>query len=146
MIVGIYLPPGISKCDFDAFREGLLSTLDDIFLTMPLYRLIMAGDFNQYDMTFLALNFSLKNIITGPTRVNNCLDLIFVDSQLLSDYSPQNTDIGPPIGSSDHRCVFAWPGEVFNRRSIRKHVLYDLRLSHVLAFELRLLSSDWSGF
>ena len=142
MIIGIYLPPGIASNDFDAFHDTLLSTLDDILVTMPLYRLIIAGDFNQYDIAPLSLHLSLKNIVTGPTRENSCLDLILVDTRLLDDYSQERTDIGPPIGRSDHRCVFARPGEGVNRRCINKHILYDLRLSHVLAFEQRFLSGN----
>ena len=142
----MYLPPCIACSDFNAFLDKLQSTLDDIMLAMPLYHLIVAGDFNQHNMSPLSLQFSLVNIVNGPTREDACLDQILVDTRLLCEYRKERTEIGPPVGKSDHRCVYARPNDDVSKRSIKKHILYDLRMSHVLAFEQRFLDGNWSNF
>ena len=148
LVIGIYLPPGIPSRSFDQFCDSFVNATDDILNRLPCHRLIVAGDFNQYDRSFLLSNFSLRNIVSGATRLNANLDLIFIDKRLCLSYNPDNVVIGPPIGSSDHNVVFAksLTGTSSEPREIRKHVLYDLRLSHVLAFEKKFLSNDFTAF
>ena len=52
----------------------------------------------------------------------------------------------PPIGSSDHNVVIVRTHGLSNSRSIRKHVIFDLRESHVIDFEKRFLSNDFEAF
>ena len=146
IVIGIYLPPGILRHDVDAIHDKLIETLDFFLESMPLHRFIIAGDFNRYDMSPLTSQFSLTNIVSRPTRNDANLDLIFVDERLLSRYSPERIEVGPPIGGSDHRCVIARSCDAVERRQTKMHVLYDMRLSHILNFEQAFLENDMYSF
>ena len=96
LVIAIYLPPGILEKPFADFCESFVSVTDDILNQFPCHRLIVAGDFNRYSCTFLSSIFSLRNIVTGATRLNANLDLIFVDDRLATSYAPDDVVIGPP--------------------------------------------------
>lgn len=117
LICGVYLPPGLHTEVFKKFQDVLESVLDVFLISFPHDRLIIAGDFNRYDVSFLQLRFSLKNIVSGPTRFNACLDHIYVDKELLPKYNKDLVEIGPPIGSSDHKSVFIPSGNVRRKHS-----------------------------
>lgn len=146
IVIGIYLPPGIPSPSFHAFCDFFIKYVDNVLNKLPNHRLIVAGDFNQYDRSFLSLSLSLSNIVTGSTRLDANLDLIFVDRRIRESYDPNDVVIGPPIGNSDHRSVLAKTRNAAGRREKKKHVLFDLRLSNVLAFEQRFLSHDFEAF
>ena len=107
IVIGLYLPPGISAPNFQAFCASFCDTVDSILTSYPHHRPITAGDFNRYDQSFLTSKFSLLNIVTGATRLSALLDKIFVDPCIFDCYPAENIEIGPPIGRSDHNCVIA---------------------------------------
>ena len=146
IIIAIYLPPGILEKPFADFCKSFVNVTDDMLNQFPCHRLVVAGDFNRYNCTFLSSNFSLSNIVTGATRLNANLDLIFVDDRLFTSYAPDDVVIGPPIGSSDHNVVIVRTHGLSNSRSIKKHVIFDLRESRVLDFEQKFLSNDFEAF
>ena len=146
IVIGMYLRPGVNVVTFDAFCQTFIKAIDDILSQLPYYNLIVAGDFNQYDRSFLTSHFSLFNIVLDTTRSNACLDQIYVDTHFRALYDPKNVTVGPPVGSSDHRSVFVANANLTAKRVITKHTLFDLRLSNVLAFEQRFLSHDLHSF
>ena len=127
------MPPEITSFHVKTFQDTLSKALDIVVDSRPLHRLIVAGDFIRYDMSFLNHNFSLENIVTGPTRKTACLDLIFVDRLLLEYYDSEHVETGSPIGNSDHtcNCILVRLKEATKTRSIKKHVIHDLRLSQI---------------
>ena len=135
LICGIYIPPGLAASAFNQTRDDLQSALDNFLVSFPNYNIIIAGDFNQYNMSFLDQCFSLRNIVRCPTRLSANLDHIYIDKSLLDKYNSDKVEVGPPIGKSDHRSIFVHCETIYKKRSIRRHVVYDLRESHVLAFE-----------
>ena len=146
LIVGMYLRPGIDVFSFDAFCESFVKTIDDFLNQMPYHNLIVAGDFNQYDRSFLTTQLCLTDIVLSPTRENACLDQIYVDTRVSQFYDLDNIHIGPPIGKSDHRSVFVPATLTTRKRGVTKHVIYDLRMSNVLTFEQRFLAHDFDSF
>ena len=121
--------------------------MDDVLNQLPCHRLIVAGDFNRYNRSFLTSTFSLYNIVSGATRLNANLDLIFVDKRLCEWYDPARVVIGPPIGSSDHNSVFVDShASVNSRDGVKKCLLFDLRESHLLEFERKFMSNDFEPF
>ena len=88
----------------------------------------------------------MSNIVTEPTRCDAALDLVFVDSLIKSRYPIHNVEIGPPIGSSDHKSdhntVLVIPSHTNVSRASRKHIIHDLRQSHVLSFEMEFLNHN----
>ena len=139
LVIGVYIPPGLSQSNFQAFCNYFCNKLDSTLNRSFRCRLLVAGDFNRYDCTFLTHNFSLSNIVSEPTRLNAVLDLVFVDPLIKQRYAIHNVKIGPPIGSSDHNTVLVIPSNSNVTDSSRKHEIYDLRESHVLEFEKEFL-------
>ena len=142
----MYLAPGFSVPAFDSFCDIFINAIDNVLTQLPHHRLIVAGDFNQYNRTFLTSHLSLHNIVIGATRIDACLDQIFVDKEIFIMYKSENVSIGPPVGNSDHRSIFASIHGTKKRRTIKKHVLWDLRLSHLLKFEQNFLAHDFESF
>ena len=83
--------------------------------------------------------------MSGPTRLNAQLDQIFVDANLFNKYPPENVEVGSPIANSDHNSVFAKSTTDSQKRLIKKFLLYDFRLSNILAFEETFLSQDFGS-
>lgn len=146
LCIGIYLPPGILSQSFGSFCERFTSYLDDVLMKFPHHRLIVAGDFNQYDRTFLTTTFSLVNIVNEPTRLNASLDQIFVDKDIAESLPEYHVEIGPPIGTSDHCTVYAKFEDIVSDDTRRKRIFYDMRQSHVIEFERRFVANDFHAF
>ena len=146
IIVGAYFPPGMDSLKFRYTCDRTLSSIDEHLNAFPFHRLIVAGDFNRYDKRFLTSKFSLTNIVNSPTRKTAILDFILVDKCLQDQYDKDMVLIGPPIGSSDHNVVLAKSRKPEKRREVSEHVVFDLRESHVLEFEQRFLSNDFTEF
>ena len=124
MIVGIYLTPGVNISTFNSFCDAFINSLDDLLIKFSQHRLILAGDFNRYDRSFLTSHFSLRNIVTGPTRLNATLDFIFVEENIVHGYDEQKVEIGPPIGRSDHNTIFAPSRSYSKQRETKRHVFF----------------------
>ena len=146
IVAGVYLRPGVDATSFRNFCDDFVKSIDIVLNVHPFHSLVVAGDFNQYDRSFLISNLCLRNIVHGPTRGNSFLDQIFVDSSLQQIFNPSDVVIGAPIGSSDHDSVFACAKGHVKKRLITKHKLYDLRLSNILSFEQHFLSLDLNAF
>ena len=146
LVIGVYLPPGISSPMFKNFCDCFTSTLDDILLKFPSHRLIVAGDFNQYDRSFLSSTFSLINIVNEATRSNSSLDQIFIDKEIVKKFSDPHVEIGPPIGGSDHCTVYARFRNSADSNQSRKCTFYDMRETYVMDFERCFISNDFHRF
>ena len=147
LVIGIYLPPGMTSSVFHSICDSFIRTVDNLLIAFPHHRLIVAGDFNRYDRSFLTTNFSLKNVVNGPTRLNSSLDQIFTDRCIYDCYGSDDVEIGAPIGGSDHCTVFVRPRNSNRGKcNVRRQVFYDLRLSNLLAFERRFLANDLQSF
>ena len=62
---------------------------------------MLLGDFNNFEVTNLTRNLSLKQIVCSPTRGLATLDLIITDL----DYFYDKPRILAPLGSADHSIV-----------------------------------------
>lgn len=98
-MVTVYHPP--QNNDF-ALRNHLFQSLDSALARFPNSGIVILGDFNQFNPGSLISSFSLKQMVNKPTRGRNILDKIYTT---LSKYY-DNVNILPPIGQSDHSCVF----------------------------------------
>ena len=145
LISGLYLPPGMASYDFQAFQDTFAESLESS-LKLVSHKLNVAGDFNQYNDNFLIIEMSLRNIVHGPTRLNACLDRIYVDRRIFNKYDHNDVVIGPPIGNSDHNTVLAVSNEQLWHRVSKKHILHDFRDSNIYKFEQKFLSNDFTSF
>lgn len=54
LVCAVYLPPGLTSSIFVGFKERLEIFLDNFLFSFPHCRVMIAGDFNRYDMSFLS--------------------------------------------------------------------------------------------
>ena len=109
--------------------------------------MIIAGDFNDFDLKFLYENFRLVDRVTECTRANAILDHILIDESLCELY-PDSACIGPPLKNSDHNCVFLrflckhHSSSPEDRRPV---LAWDLRDSFVNDFLMHLSMTDFDS-
>ena len=120
--------------------------MDNLLTRFSHHLLIVTGDFNRYDQSFLTSHFPLRNIVSGPTRLNATLDFIFIEDSIRDAYDEHTVEIGPPIGKSDHNTIFAPSCDYSKDTDQKKHVLFDLRESNLIEFEKKFLAHDFERF
>ena len=59
--------------------------------------IIIAGDFNDFEVSVLQADFILYKTVIDLTRGNNILDQILISESLCEHY--QTADVGPPLSS-----------------------------------------------
>jgi hypothetical protein len=67
----VYHPP---QSDDRILRSHIFNCLDSLLAAYPNSAIILLGDFNQFQPGNLCSSFSLKKLVTKPTRGNNILD------------------------------------------------------------------------
>lgn len=138
-----YIPPGLSSFEKNNITVFFENVFDCELATCPDLNLIVCGDFNDFNSSIFLNYFSLKNCVESPTRGESVLDQIWISPAMLDHYVPC-ADVGPPLGTSDHRTVFLSTKchSVSSRfRSVR---IKDYRMSNLARFSQALSSSDFS--
>ena len=141
-VVCAYVPPSLKSNEADRISEYFVDTLDAHLSCFPDSNLMIAGDFNTFDSSIFADNFSLQNCVLLPTRKRAVLDQIWVNSDLGNAYTEAR--IGPPLGTSDHNTIIMTGKESTLASSIVVKV-WDFRSSNLEQFCHRLSLSDFSG-
>ena len=142
---GIYVPPGLCKAEHDAVTDYLISEFDRYLTKYPNDKLVIAGDFNDFKTGFLIDDFNLMNRVDACTRKDALLDQIWMNDDLCDTY-PHFANVGPPLGSSDHNCVFLRPvGVSVSVANCRSTLLWDFRDSNISDFLLRLSTTNFEA-
>lgn len=143
ILVTVYSPPNLSAAQKNSLSTYITGTLDSFLLFYPNSKVIINGDFNNYNTDHLCNLFSLKNMVHIETRGSSIIDLILIDNSLTSHYKPVYTY--PPIATSDHNIVVLQSHEVINQRNTKNLVTYDMRESNMNSFLLLLSQSNWAS-
>ena len=147
IVIGVvYRPP---NGDVENFCEKLITSCDDIGVNHT-KDIFLMGDFN---INYLAVNerhkklltnmeslTGLKQLITQPTRMTNCIDLIFTNCNEIANSGVLDIDI------SDHDLVFVTKKKAtITREQIdfygRSYKNYDKN-----DFQLHLINHNWETF
>ena len=139
----VYIPPNLpsnEKSSISAFFENVF---DEELAICPDLKFIVCGDFNDFNSSIFRHYFGLKNCVETPTRGESVLDQIWMSSTMVEHYVTC-AEVGPPLGTSDHRTVFL-PTRDYSV-SARKRIvkLKDYRMSNLAHFGRALSSSDFS--
>ena len=110
----------------------------------PKGKLVVAGDFNDFQTSFLRENFSLVNRVKDATRKEAILDLIWIDEDLGEFYS-NSADVGICLKNSDHNCFTLYPLWFSSSENYRQAVVWDYRDSHLNEYLNRLACIDFSA-
>ena len=140
-----YIPPNLPVSSHRSINDFCDQMHDSILETFPRTSFILCGDFNDFDSLHFQENFAFKNHVKSPTRGNSFLDQIWISEDLESKYSV-DAQIGPPLSSSDHNCVYLESLTLSKHstsiRSIK--TVYDLRQSNILRYMSCLSQQDFS--
>ena len=142
---GVYIPPGLSRADHNSVTDYLVSELDHLFSLYPHDKLLIAGDFNDFNTDFFQESFGLVNRVTEATRRNALLDHIWIDESVC-DFYPSPASVGPPLKNSDHNCILLRPlRQLQSVKDYRPHLVWDLRDANICDYFSRLSSSNFDA-
>lgn len=116
-----------------------------IFLNInPGCKVIITGDLNRFDITFLCEELCLISKVNEPTLVNGnaTLDFVLISENLSDRYS---VTVESPVSTSDHKSVLCVPNTILkDNSSFFKHIVYDYRHSNIVNFVLCVKNIDWN--
>ena len=75
-VIIVYYPPGQLRERENKIIEYLSNGLDELLHKRPSSGIIIAGDFNNLNLSRLCSRFSLRKTVSAPTRSKNTLDQI----------------------------------------------------------------------
>jgi hypothetical protein len=134
----VYRPPGT---DGKSISDHLFQSLLLAESQYPNCGIIVAGDFNKLDVSYIQRHFKLKQLVKAPTRGQATLDLILIN---LSELYSQ-PEITSPFGLSDHNTVSVVPKVRTPRQASKKSItVRDTRTSKKNSLGRYLNSIDWS--
>ncbi|XP_065577546.1 uncharacterized protein LOC136038402 [Artemia franciscana] len=135
----IYYPPR------SGFKKELTAYLqlytDRIRHKYPYAAITLCGDFNELDQKWLSAALSLDQVVKSPTRSDKTLDLIFTN---VEDYysAPK---IAPPLGASDHLCIFWTPLLSFPPKPLISYSYRPITDEKIAHFKVKLSSKSWAN-
>lgn len=126
-----YIPPNLRVTNNQSIIDYFSSSIDSIKSSNSNTKVIISGDFNQVNCIDLEIQNNMINIVHKPTRSNNILDKIFIESHIKSNY--YKCTILPPLKASDHNIVHVKSKNhySFNRKVV---TLFDYRQSNLDTF------------
>ena len=144
----VYIPPNTKAADLSEMREAQSEEIAAARISYKRPLIIVGGDFNRRDISScLGDTEPIKSILTGPTRGESTLDVVYTnfggqvrESEVVPALQAENGT------ASDHRCVFIraafpptkpfeWVVKYTHRRSKRADE----------AFCRNMASADWSS-
>ena len=143
IIVLLYCPPWYNAVKCKQLCDFISDSYDRILRHFPNAAFILMGDFNHLNTSLFNRHLGLKQLITKPTRGRNILDKFFTN---ISAYFKEPL-ILPPIGKSDHNCIFI-KSDTSNRKSNSKRTVYRRRLNDTVIDQIGmdLYRFNWAEF
>ena len=122
----------------------MADTIDEINLTFNEAIIIIAGDFNQADTTFLECDYAFNQLVASVTHGRNILDKVFVNQTDLFVSSVFDSLI-----KTKHKAVLIHSDNCQFKRltsemSRRKTRVYDLKPHNIDALRAAIGNYDWS--
>ena len=74
-----YVPPNLKADVFLLIKTHIIDIFDHLLSLYPNVNMLLCGDFNRYDFSFVSHNFNLVNVVSIPTFGNSTLDKFFCD-------------------------------------------------------------------
>ena len=147
IVIGVvYRPP---SGDIDKFCETLITSCDGIGVNYT-KDIFLMGDFN---INYLAVNdrhkkllthmeslTGLKQLIAQPTRMTNCIDLIFTNCNEIANSGVLHINI------SDHDVIFATRKKANVRRELIDFYGRSYRNYDIENFQQHLINHNWEVY
>ena len=140
----IYCPPWYSAELKKSLITYIVNAVDIVRRRYSNAAFIISGDFNNLDTSFLLRCTDSIQINSSPTRGDRVLDKVFV-SRNYAKFYVRRANVLPPLGKSDHSCVFVQP---LSRNSLppvgyNTHFKRSLTDFNIDTVALYLSSVDW---
>ena len=103
----VYCPPSYNADERRSLVNCLINSVDKIYRDHPQAAVIICGDFNQLDTSLFNKHLLLQQFVRTATRGRNILDKVFINS--CKTFYCYPAEILPPLGKSDHCCIFIKP-------------------------------------
>ena len=142
VIIAIYLPPNLAKEITSSIFYYLVSVIDNALNRYPYYKCMVMGDLNRHDTDVFTKELSLVNIVNSSTRGTAILDYVFI-SDTISDFY-ENSDVGNPIGRSDHNTVTCNPKPT-RSQNITFKTTRDFSNKNIEIIKEKLARVNWSA-
>ena len=127
----IYIPPGLKTADHDIIIDYLIFEIDRLLTMYPDDKIVISGDFNDFNAALFGEYFGLINRVLSAKRKDVVLDHIWIDEGLCDCY-PHEADVGPPLGKSDHNSILLRSvSKSLSEENRRPTLVWDFRESHI---------------
>ncbi|XP_071959944.1 uncharacterized protein [Antedon mediterranea] len=137
-IGAIYYPPSANYPN--QLLEHVGNVIDSIYGMDRLANIIVLGDFNHLNTTYMQSELGMEQMIDFPThRKNNILDKVFMNRP--ERYS-KATKLAP-LGRSDHCCILLKPIHVIPTSNYTTCTIQPYRNSSVRSFGSWITAHDW---
>ena len=138
----VYCPPWYNVDLKMNLTSYLTTTIDNIYRKYPNAAFIVCGDFNSYNTDFIVQRFHFTQISSSSTRGDNVLDKLFLNC---CKYYLPVAEILPPLGKSDHNCVYLGTLTRNDMVSVGWRSVFSRRVndSSIDAFGVQLAAVDW---
>ena len=120
--------------------DFLSDCCEEILLSNPNSKIIIAGDINQLDIKDLTRHHAIQQIVKAPTRGQKTLDIFLTNCPLYW----KTPSVFQGLVRSDHLAVLVLPR--ITSKPIRKFVYFrDVREHRKIEMERKLADFDWSS-
>ena len=141
IIVTVYCPPWYEVARKRALQKFITIGLDKLLCLHPNAAVVVLGDFNTLDTSFLSRHFGFRQLVKAGTRGDRILDKMYTNCHTLYDEAV----ICAPLGRSDHKSVVVrspWSKRVpVGRKTVTKR---DFSGDVYNCIESDLLKVNWS--
>ena len=138
----IYIPPSVSSADATDIHNYIVLSCDYFSSTLKNHRVLLCGDFNQFNTDDICSALGLSNIVLSPTCGGSCLDKILISECLIASTT---CSVGPPISNSDHNSVSATVNCKYSDSFIVANKVFDMRRRFVDPFISSINSLDFNN-
>lgn len=140
IVAVVYYPPGQTAQQAAEMNEYLTNCIDSLQHERPSSWIVITSDFNQLKLNRLCNRFNLRKCVTKPTRGRNILDQILTNMVNLFDTVCHL----PPIGRSDHQCLFIKPVKRQENPSMSKKIRV-MKTANLNNLSLKMATEDWNA-
>ena len=140
-----YCPPWYSIDLKKSLAQHIINSVDNICRTNPNTAFIICGDLNQFDTGLFNNHLLYQQFVRDATRGNNILDKVFINA--CKCFYSYPADILPPLGKSDHCCVFIKPKqrEAIPNAGWRSVYKRSINTAAVESIGRQLAAINWSS-
>lgn len=139
----LYCPPWYSVVNCRELADYIVKTFDIItnLYSRPVF--ILCGDFNSFNVSLFNCHLHLTQVNSSFTRGNAVLDKVFINCP---DLYCADTEILPPLGRSDHNCVYLAPAISGSHSPVGWRSTYKRNFSsaNIEAIGSKLATVNWS--